>query len=375
MLEPHTLVVAERGTNMPGFTRPDRPSNPSMVPNGSLQGTLTGTTVSPAPPPSPALPPSIAPTQVGGATVPADYASLINSPEMQPPQEPIPSGGHQALDAILGALGGFLGGQGLAALPLSILQTRQNVEEIKARNREAAKQTAKDRVDLILKGMEQSRADRVNEAQRKVDEAKRLGDVQEIKNAQQDLQNQKTTMSAQADRDAAELESAKVELERLRNKAEQEQNGPKLELLGNYSEALRRFRTQLQSQLASGAATPEIKHVDPDTGEVTSIKGIENIRDEFEAGLETALVNNRAAGADEMDQEAIRAAYESMIGGILDQWNERVTKNRLEAAHKSQAKAKQSAAAFQQEQNNPRGKRIAKKMVASVMPGGLYPFR
>ena len=339
-----------------------------MVPTGSLQGTLAGNAVSPPGTPALALPPPAPvalPPEYGGAQVPQDYAGLLQSPAFQPNQEEVPSGGHQALDAILASLGGFLGGQGLAAVPNAILGVRQNVQDIKQRNAEASKQSAKDRADFVMKGMAQSREDRLNIANQKVEDAKRLGDKVALQNAQQDLANSKSEFAAQQDRFEAEKTYAE---NRLKEQEAKHEGNPEVQnLFGDYAANLRRFSSQLRSQLSLGASEPAIT-----TADGIVIRGAKAITEEFEAGLETALTNAAVLGADESDRDAIRQAYDSQIQVILDSWTAKEKAGKMAASREALGKAK---IATQRQEKRLRGEARKQKAARDIRAGlGFQPL-
>lgn len=326
------------------FGIPPRQNPPpdDTLPNPSLAGTMNGMNV--------AQPGMMLP-KVAVQAMPPDYQSLMASPSLAPafdavaPEEP--RGGQKALDYILSALGGFLQG-GAPGLLGGIMQTRENIRQIREEQRIAAQESAKSKMDFITKGLEQGRADRIAEAQKKVDAAKMLNDKTALDNANQDLANAKSEHTAQMDRDAAELEAKKAELDRAAARLDRK-NDPDhqvgLQMIGRYNAMLDDYRAQLSSQLQTGAGGEPVLRKKGEDGSVYEIAGVENIRNELEAGLEAAVEQSAALDDPEI-QERLRTAFSIALEPILERWTERTTINRVERAKRSRAKARQGARKF-----------------------------
>lgn len=314
------------------------------MPTGSLQGSLAGTDVGlpgtltqPQPMPAPVQAPGIP-----GAEIPSDFNAVLGSGAFTPEQEALPSGGQQALNAILSTLGGLLQGQP-SALVGGILGVRRNVEAIKQRNLEARRKSREEQLKFIQTGMAQTRADRIAEAQQKLDAAKLEGDKTAIDLAQQDLANARTKFGAEQERAAGEQALAEAKLAELRSRINASEDPDKeraLDTLGTFTESLLSARRQLNSQLSQGAAEPILKYVDPDTDEVTEIRGVDAIRSELESGLQGAA-NYAAAFADPSMQDGLNEAFNSMIEPLLEQWTAKVAKTRVEAARAGRERARQ----------------------------------
>lgn len=357
---------------MPFGIPPRQNPPPDTIPDTSLVGTMT----------TPSYPqPGIAPPAGAGMmlpkaafqAMPQDYQSLLTSPSLSPafetPASEEPHGGQKALDYILNALGGFLGG-GAPGLLQGIQVTRENMRQIREEQRIAAQESAKSKMDFITKGLEQGRKDKLGEAEEKLRQAKQAGDQQAIDLAKQDIENAKSTHAAQMDRDAAELAASRAELDRAAARLDRKddpdhQTG--LAMIGNYNSMLDDYRTQLNTQLTSGAGgEPILRKKIGDA--VYEIAGVENIRQELENGLEQAVEQSAALGDPEI-QERLRTAYSIALEPILERWTERTTINRVERAKKSREKARQGARAFKRGQDDQgRGKAIGASMGGSGIP-------
>ena len=335
---------------------------PDTIPNPSLEGTMNGMNV--APQGGVMLP------KVAFQAMPPDYQSLLTSPSLAPAFEtpaPVePHGGQKALDYILGAVGGLLQG-GAPGLLGGIMQTRENMRQIREEQRIAAQESAKSKMDFITKGLEQGRLDRVAEAQKKLDAAKLAGDEQAIKLAQQDIENAKSKHAAQMDYDAAALEAKKAELDRAAARLDQADNPDHqagLAIIGNYNSMLDDYSTQLNTQLASGAGgEPVLRKKIGDA--VYEIAGVENIQKELERGLEQAVEQSAALGDPDI-QERLRTAYSIALEPILERWTEQTTLNRVKRAKASREKARQGARRFKAGQEaEGQGKAIGAQMGGS----------
>lgn len=349
---------------MPFGIPPRQNPPPDTIPNPSLSGTMSGMNVAQ---------PGVMLPKAAFQAMPADYQSLLTSPSLAPafetPAPEEPHGGQKALDYILGALGGLMQG-GAPGLLGGIMGVRENMRQIREEQRIAAQESAKSKMDFITKGLEQGRADRVSEAQKKLDAAKLAGDQQAIDLAKQDIENAKSTHAAQMDRDAAELAASRAELDRAAAKLDRKddpdhQTG--LAMIGNYNSMLDDYRSQLNAQLASNAGgEPVLRKKIGDA--VYEIAGVENIRQELENGLEQAVEQSAALGDEEI-QERLRTAYSIALEPILERWTEKTTINRVERAKKSREKARTGARRFKRGQDDEgRGKAIAGSMGGSGFP-------
>lgn len=327
---------------MTAFIPPRRPTNQvppptSPVAPSSLAGTMQGLNV--------AMPPPVPVQGMPGVQIPQDYAGTLQSGAFEAEETPIPGKGSQAIDMILSSLGGLLGGQGLAGVAGGILGVRENIEAIKAENQKAREKARMDKINFITKGMEQSRADRQQVAQRVLDDARREGDVQAVKQAQAQLDVEKERMGADKQRFEAEQALAAAEIERARTELANKQNPDRedaLQLLEDYQGNLRMVRQKLAESMSRGDAVPTIEVPGSVEGEMITLSG-DHIRRTLEDELELAVNQFAAYGEDEGQQarlgEAARAAFESTILPALDEWTARNAIRLREEARKAEAQA------------------------------------
>ncbi len=328
------------------FGIPPRQNPPpnDVMPSSSLEGTMSGMNV--AQPGGRMFP------KVAVQALPPDYQSVLTSPSLAPAFEPVapeePHGGQKALDYILGAIGGLLQG-GAPGLIGGIMGVRENIRQIREEQKIAAQEAAKSKMDFITKGLEQARTDKLANAETKLREAKLQGDENAVRMAQQDVDNARAKDAARLDREQAELEAQRAELKLAQARLESMDTPDReagLAMIGNYGSLLEDYKTQLTSQLSSGAeGEPVLRKQIGNT--VYEVRGIEAIRADLESGLENA-VEQSASLSDPEVQERLRTSYQIALEPILERWTEKVTLSRVERAKKSRAKAQRGAQRFKE---------------------------